>query len=82
MKVKVKLSGRYKDKSGKKEILLDIKNGDTIWHVISILAKKIPDLEKDKNFIMVSLNNVYTTLNTKIKNGDKITILPPIVGGG
>lgn len=82
MKVKIKLFGRYKDKTGKKEIELEIKDGDTIWHVINILINRNPELEKEKKFIMVSLNNVYTTLETRIKNGDEITISPPIVGGG
>ncbi len=82
MKITVKLFGRYIDKTGKKEIELEIKDGDTIWDVINFLIKKNPILKKDKDFVMVSRNNVYATLETKIKNGDVITISPPIVGGG
>lgn len=82
MKVKIKLYGRYKNKTGKEEIELEIQEGDTIGDVFDILIKKNPALKKDKNFIMVSLNNNYSTLETKIKKGDVITILPPIVGGG
>jgi len=82
MKVKIKLYGRYKNKTGKEEIELEIQEGDTIGDVFDILIKKNPALKKDKNFIMVSLNNIYSTLETKIKKGDVITILPPIVGGG
>lgn len=82
MKIIVKLFGRYTDKTGKKEIKLDIKDGGTIWDVVYVLIKKNPILKKDKDFVMVSRNNVYATLETKIKNGDVITISPPIVGGG
>lgn len=82
MRIIVKLFGRYIDKSGKKEIELELKDGDTIWDVISVLIKKNPILKKDKDFVMVSRNNIYATLETKIKNGDVITISPPIVGGG
>ena len=82
MKIIVKLFGRYKDKIGKKEIEIEMKEGDTIWDVIDVLIKKNPILKKDKDFVMVSHNNVYATPETKIKNGDVITISPPIVGGG
>jgi MoaD family protein len=82
MKVTIKLFGRYSEITGKKEFELDINNGDTIWDVITVLIKKNPLLVKDQNFIMVSRNNVYATFETKIKNGDLITISPPIVGGG
>ena len=82
MKVTVKLFGRYSEKTGKKEFELEIDNGDTIWDVVTVLIKKNPILEKDKQFVMVSRNNVYATLDTKIRNGDVITISPPVVGGG
>ena len=82
MKVKVKLFGRYRDKTGKNEIELEIKDGETIWYVVEALIKQYPEIEKDKKFIMVSRNNIYSSLETRIKNGDEISILPPIVGGG
>jgi len=82
MKIKVKLIGRYKEITGKKEFELEIKNGDSIWHVVDIFVKQHPEIEKDKKFIMVSKNNVYTTQDAKISDGDEITISPPIVAGG
>ena len=82
MKIKVKLNGRYKEITGKKELELEIKEGDTIWHVVDIFVKQYPEIEKDKKFIMVSKNNVYTTQDAKISDGDEITISPPVVSGG
>ena len=82
MLVKVKLIGRYKDITGKQELELEILNGDTIWHVVGVLIKQYPKIEKDKKFIMVSKNNIYTTIDAKIMDGDEITLSPPVVSGG
>jgi MoaD family protein len=82
MLVKVKLIGRYKDITGKQELKLEILNGDTIWHVVDVLIKQYPKIEKDKKFIMVSKNNIYTTIDAKIMDGDEITLSPPVVSGG
>jgi len=82
MNIKVKLIGRYKDIIGKPDIILKIETGDTIWQVVDVLIKKYPILKKDKNFLMVSKNNTYTTVDQKIVDGDEIGISPPVVSGG
>ena len=82
MLVKVKLIGRYKDITGKQEIKLEILDGNTIWHVVDVFVKQYPKIEKDKKFIMVSKNNIYTTIDAKIMDGDEITLSPPVVSGG
>ena len=82
MLIKVKLIGRYKDITGKQELELEILNGDTIWHVVDVFIKQYPKIEKDKKFIMVSKNNIYTTIDAKIMDGDEITLSPPVVSGG
>jgi MoaD family protein len=82
MNVKVKIIGRYQNITGKKELNLEIKNGDTVWHVIDTLVKKYSEMEKDKKFLMVSKNDVFTNHDSKINEGDEITIFPPVVSGG
>jgi MoaD family protein len=82
MNIKIKLIGRYQNIVGKKELTIKIKNGDTIWYVIDAFVKKYPEIEKDKKFLMVSKNNVFSNYETKIKEGDEITISPPVVSGG
>jgi MoaD family protein len=82
MKVKVKLVGRYIDVVGNKEVDVEVKDGDTIWHVVEVFVKQYPEIEKDKKFVMISKNNVYTNFESKIADGDEVTISPPIVAGG
>ena len=81
MKIKIRLFGRYSEITGKKELDLLVK-GNTIWDVVDVFTKKYPEIEKDRKFIMVLKNNTYTSFEDKIKEGDIITISPPVVSGG
>ena len=81
MKIKIRFIGRYKEITDKDEFVIDV-DGDTIWDAVDFFAQKHPQIEKDKKFITVSKNKVFATLDTKIENGDIVTITPPIVSGG
>ena len=82
MKVLVRLIGRYKTITGKDEFEIEIRSGNTIWHVVDAFIEKYPEITKDKKFIIVSLNNILTNLDAQIKDGDAVTIAPPVVSGG
>lgn len=82
MKVKVRLYGRYKDVAGSAEIELTIPDTGTIWDVVDAFITRFPEFEKDKKFVMVSKNNVFTHRDEHINKGDVITIAPPVVSGG
>ncbi|MFO7678401.1 MAG: MoaD/ThiS family protein [Thermoplasmatota archaeon] len=82
MKIYVKLTGRYKEIVSKSEFELSMNPNDTIWNVIDKFAARYPEVEKDKKFIMVSKNNVYTTYDEQLADGDIVTLSPPVVSGG
>jgi molybdopterin converting factor small subunit len=82
MDIKIRLIGRYKDIAGKSELDLHIENGDSIRDIVDVFIKQYPQIKKDKQFIMVSKNNTFTTIDAKIKDGDEITLSPPVVSGG
>jgi len=82
MDITVKLIGRYKQITKKTILTVTIDKADTIWDVINEFIKQYPAIEKDKKFIMVSKNNIYTTIDAKIMDGDEITLSPPVVSGG
>lgn len=82
MNIYVKLIGRYKKIAGKSEFKLSITANDTIWNVIDKFTTLYPEIEKDKKFIMVSKNNVYTTYDEQVTDGDIVTLSPPVVSGG
>jgi len=82
MKIIVKVFGRYKEIIGTDTIELTATQGATIWDIVEQLSAQYPQLEKEKKFFMVSQNNIYTTLDAPLNEGDEITLSPPIVGGG
>ena len=82
MKIKIRLIGRYKDISGKSEFIMEVPEGDSIWHVVDMFIKQYPSFEKDKCFMIVSQNGRFTTLDEKINEGDEVMIAPPVVSGG
>ncbi len=82
MKVTVKVMGRYKDITGKDYIIFDIKNGDSLRDIIDLFVKHYPKTELDKRRMMVSKNNIYVSYDTKINDGDEVTLIPPVVSGG
>jgi len=82
MKVTVKLMGRYKDITGKDYIIFDIKNGDSLRDIVDLFVKQYPMTELDKRRMMVSKNNIYASYDTKINDGDEVTLCPPVVSGG
>ncbi len=82
MKIKIRFIGRYKEIIGNDELEIEINNADTIWDIVEMLIQKHPQIEKDKKFITVSKNKVFANLDTKIDDGDVVTITPPVVSGG
>lgn len=82
MKIYVKLIGRYKEIAKQSDFELLLQTNDTIRNVIDEFANRYPEVEKDKKFIMVSKNNVYTTYDEQLSDGDIVTLSPPVVSGG
>lgn len=82
MKIIVKVFGRYKDITGKDYITIDIKGGNTLRDLIDSFVKQYPAIEIDKGRMMVSKNKVFSSYDTKINEGDEVTLCPPVVSGG
>lgn len=78
----VKVFGRYKDITGKETIQLDITDGNTLQDIINAFIKKYPNVQKDKDRIMVTKNKMFASFNTTVTQDDEITLSPPVVSGG
>lgn len=82
MKIIVRVFGRYKDITGKEQIQLDITDGNTLQDVINSFVKQYPDVQKDKDRILVTKNKIFATFDTTISKDDEISLSPPVVSGG
>jgi len=82
MNITITLIGRFKELIGTKELTISVDAPATIWDVVDALTVQYPLLDAERTFMIVSRNNVFSTFKTKVTDGDRITLSPPIVGGG
>ena len=89
MKVKIELFGASRDFSSHNSLDLNLNNNSTIKDIrnelINYLDKKFNGNEGYKKIVnssaFCSENNNIVSDNYKIKNNEKIAIIPPIGGG-
>lgn len=91
MKLKVKLFANFREVTKKKEVEVNVE-GNTVRDVVSALMHDYPNLEplmltgQDiKPYVNILLNGKSVRdqegLDSKVKEGDDITVFPPVSGG-
>ena len=81
MKVKVLYFSSIKDKIGKKEEELELKEQTTVSKLIDILKEKYPHISEYISRVMIAVNEDYVEENYLLKDGDVVAIIPPVSGG-
>ena len=94
VKVVIKVFSSLRDEIGTREIILNAEDGVTVEEVLKRFAEKygVSSAVFDsvtgriQRRILVSLNGIALPqlpdgLNTKIRDGDAIALLPPVGGG-
>lgn len=74
MKIKVRLFATLRDGRGK-EVVLDLKEGAPAQEIVNLL--KIPERE----VAIFLINGRHGSMDQVIKEGDTVSIFPPIGGG-
>ncbi len=80
MRIRVKFFASYKEVVGKYEEELELAPGSTFGDVINKIVSKYPEIELDKEAILV-LNQKIVNGNPEVEDGDVIAIFPPLGGG-
>jgi len=81
--VTVKYFANLKQMAGKDEDQFDIKEGTTLAQLSDLIEQSVPqlgDMVREKK-VMISLNYDVVSLDTVVKDGDEIALLPPFSGG-
>ncbi|HHG73830.1 MAG TPA: molybdopterin converting factor subunit 1 [Persephonella sp.] len=81
MKVKVLYFSSIKDKLKKSVEFFEIKEGCEVHDLIKEIQNKYPDLSENLKNIMIAVNEEYADMQTKLKNGDTVALIPPVSGG-
>ena len=81
MKVRVLFFAGFRDLTGNKEDEIELKNTATLEDLRREVLAKYPILKDRINRLLVALNESYAGPNTRLKDGDKVALFPPVSGG-
>jgi molybdopterin converting factor subunit 1 len=70
-----------KDATGIRMESIDLSNDTSIREMLSKISIIYPKLKHILNNIQISVNYRIVDLNTVLKEGDEVALLPPISGG-
>ncbi len=80
MTVVVKFFALGKELIGENQLEMTLPEGATAGELIAQLKKKHPRFAALTSFL-VAVNLEYAELNTPLKNGDEVAVIPPVSGG-
>jgi len=81
VKVTVAYLGQAREAAGTKEDAFELSSPANIELAFSRAIKTHPELEAIKKNIRLLLNGQWASDNAELKDGDRITLLPPSGGG-
>jgi molybdopterin converting factor subunit 1 len=70
-----------KDATGIRMESIDLSNDTSIREMLTKISIIYPKLKNILNNIQISVNYKIVDLNTVLKEGDEVALLPPISGG-
>ncbi|HWV58079.1 MAG TPA: MoaD/ThiS family protein [Longimicrobiales bacterium] len=80
LRVRILLFAAYRDWAGTGEVTLDVAAGASVGAAIRALRGH-GDLWRLPEKPIVAVNREYADLDTRLRDGDEVAILPPVAGG-
>lgn len=83
MMVTVKYFASLKQMAGKEEDQFNVDEGTTLEQLSALIGQSVSqlgDMVREKK-VLISLNYDVVPLDTVVKDGDEIALLPPFSGG-
>jgi len=81
MRVRVLFFGVLKDISGKSSDSLDLPDGASVRDVLAHYAAQSPQMKGSLPSLAMAVNQEYAGMETMLKSGDEVALLPPVSGG-
>lgn len=79
--VRVLLFAAYADAAGRETVELSVEGPATVADVIRSFRDAFPAADRLPPRPLVAVNQVHATLDTPVRQGDEIALLPPMAGG-
>lgn len=80
MRVNVRYFGQFRDFTGKRDEVLEVKQGITVEGIREHIRGLYPKIAA-KNEILVAVNGSFSALDTVIVETDEVAFFPPVSGG-
>jgi molybdopterin converting factor subunit 1 len=81
MRVVVKLFAVIRDSIGVSEIVLDLREGETVSDLRQRLVESHGDAASLLGKCAIAVNRVYAARDTLLHEGDEVAVIPPVSGG-
>ena len=81
MNVKVKFFAHCRELAGTDLMELDLHEGATGEVLMKILEEKYPKLGELSSYVALAVNDDYVNRDKVLKDGDSISLIPPVSGG-
>ncbi len=81
MRIKIHFYSYFKDLAGCAETKAEIPDGATIADLFRRLSQKFPKLDAMKNSTLIAVGVDYQTWDHILKDGDEVSLFPPVQGG-
>ena len=80
MKVNIRYFGQFRDFTGKREEVLEVKKGITLEEIREHVRGIYPKIAA-KNEVLVAVNGNFGALDEVIVETDEVAFFPPVSGG-
>jgi molybdopterin synthase catalytic subunit len=81
MNIRVRLFASYREITGRQDMEVRVREGDTPKAVLESLAVEYPRLRSLMATTMFAVNGEYVDGNTALREGDEVAFIPPVSGG-
>jgi len=79
--IHVKFFSSLREVVGTRQTDLEIEEGTKTSDLMDILADIYPGLKDYDKQVIIAVNKEVNRENIKLKNGDDVALMPPVVGG-
>jgi sulfur-carrier protein len=79
--IKVRLFAQMRLTAGRSEVELDVPEGTTVDQALLRFYEKHPDLSAHAPYCMVAVGVDYADAGRILREGDEVSLIPPVQGG-
>lgn len=80
MRVQALLFATYRDMAGAETLDIELPGGATAGDLVARIRAR-PGMERLPGEPALAVNQVYSSLDTPLSEGDEVALLPPVAGG-